>query len=45
MQSDSEIKVKIASAYGKNSFAEMSKNSDTNLKIILLNHQNNYAER
>jgi len=29
--------------YGKNGFAEISKNLDTNLKIILLDHQNNYV--
>jgi len=27
----------------KNYFAEISKNLDTDLKIILLNHQNNYV--
>jgi len=28
----------------KNDFAKISKNLDTNLKIILLSHQNNYVE-
>jgi len=30
--------------YGKNGFADVSKNLATNLKIILSDHQNNYAE-
>jgi len=30
---------------GKNSFAEVSKNLDTDLKIILLHHQNNCRTR
>jgi len=29
---------------GKNNFIEVFKNLDTNLKIILLAHQNNYVE-
>jgi len=29
----------------KNGFAEISKNLDTDLKIIILDHQNNYVKR
>jgi len=31
-------------SYTKNDFAEVSKNLDTGLKIILLDHQNNYVD-
>jgi len=31
--------------HGKNDFAEISKNSATDLKIILFDHQNNYVGR
>jgi len=36
----------IYNIHDKNNFAEVSKNLlDTDLKIILLNHQSNYVER
>jgi len=39
------IFINILREYGKNGFVEVSKNLDTDLKIILLDHQNNYIER
>jgi len=37
------LQLKTVRSYGKNGFAEVSKNLDTDLKIILLDHQNNYV--
>ena len=35
----------VRQVHGKNDFAEVPTNLNTNLKIILLGHQNNYVER
>jgi len=39
---DDEYSV-ISNLHGKNDFAEIFKNLDTDLKMILLDHQNNYV--
>jgi len=33
----------LSNTHGKNGFAEISKNLSINLKIILINYQNNYV--
>jgi len=33
----------VQTVHGKNDFTEISENLDTNLKKILLDHQNNYV--